>query len=275
MIDETQFKLILTTGVLVMAFMAGFIALLLLHRQRRQFRYQERVRQLQNRHQRDLLEASLQSQEAERRRLAADLHDDIGTMLSATRMSLAQANRHAGDNPAVEAVVRQTRDLLEETVNHVRRITRELMPSTLDDLGLPTALDEFVSRLHRMFPGVTIDLNAEYYDQRLTAPVELTLYRIAQELVHNSLRHAQATRIELLLMRQPNRVLLTVSDNGVGFNPEAVRQPGRPGLGLKNIESRLNVIGGRVIFDASPGKGAYVIVDLPLTASVEGTWVSG
>lgn len=264
--DEAQFKLLLTIGVVAMLCMAGFIVLFLLYYQQRQFRHRERMRRLEERHQRDLLEASLQSQEAERRRIAADLHDDIGTMLSATRMSLAQANRHAGDNPAVEAVVRQTRDLLEETVNNVRRITKELLPSTLDDLGLMAALDEFVSRLRRTFPGVGLDLHAENYDERLPPPVELALYRVAQELVHNSLRHASATRVELLLIRQPNRVLLTVSDDGVGFSLEAIRQPGRPGLGLKNIESRLNVIGGRVIFDVAPGKGAYVIVDVPLTA---------
>lgn len=272
MTDEAPFNLLLATGVLVVASVAGFIALFLLHRQRRQFQHREWVRQLQDRHQRELLKASLQTQETERRRIAADLHDGVGTMLSVTRMSLAQANRHAGHNPAVEAVVRQTRDLLEETVNNVRRITKELMPSTLDDLGLPTALDEFVSRLHRTFPDVTIDLRTGNYDQRLAAPVELALYRIAQELVHNSLRHAQATRIELLLVRQPNRVLLTVGDDGVGFSPLTAQRPGRAGLGLKNIESRLNVMGGRVIFDASPGKGSCVIVDLPLTTLVENDW---
>lgn len=264
--DEAQFKLLLTIGVVSMLCMAGFIVLFLLYYQQRQLRHRERLRKLEEQHQRELLEASLRTQEAERRRIAANLHDDIGTMLSATRMSLAQANRHAADNPAVEAVVRQTRDLLEETVNNVRRMTKELLPSTLDDLGLLAALDEFISRLHLTFPGVTIDLHAENYDQRLAAPVELAVYRVAQELVHNCLRHARATRIELLLMRQPNRVLLTVSDDGVGFNLDAVRQPGQPGLGLKNIESRLNVIGGRVIFDVAPGKGAYVIVDVPLTS---------
>jgi signal transduction histidine kinase len=262
--DEAQFRLLLTVVVAATLGIAGLIALVLLYHQQQQLRHRERMRKLEEQHQRELLKASLQAQEAERRRLAADLHDDVGTMLSATRMSLAQANRHAGDNPAVEAMVRQTRDLLEETVNNVRRITKELLPSTLDDLGLLAALDEFHSRLRLTFPAVTIVLHTDDYDERLAPPIELALYRVAQELVHNSLRHANATRIEVLLLRQTNRVLLTVSDNGVGFCLEVARQPGHKGLGLKNIESRLNVIGGRAIFDVAPGKGANVIVDVPL-----------
>ena len=263
--EDALLNLFLTVGVAAMPCLV-VIGWLRFSQQRRLWSHREYLRNLEVRHHRELLDASLRWQEAECRRFAADLHDDVGTMLSATRLCLAQANRHAGENPAVEAVVRQTRDLLEETLNNVRRITKELLPATLDALGLPTALDEFVSRLQRTAPGVTIDLVHENYDQRLAPPLELTLYRVAQELVHNSLRHAQATRIELLLLRQPNRVLLTVSDDGVGFSPEAARRPGRTGLGLKNIESRLNVIGGRVIFDVAPGKGTHVLVDVPIVS---------
>ncbi len=265
--DSAQVRLLISVGAIALLLMAAFVVLFLAYSKQRQLRQRDVLRQLEEKHQRELLEASLQSQEAERRRIAADLHDDIGTMLSATRMSLAQANRHVGDNPTAEAGLRQTRELLEETINNVRRITKELLPSTLEQLGLVAALEEFIAKLHQTSLDVGIDLAHEGLDagSRPGGRVELTVYRITQELVHNSLRHARAAHIEVLLMRQGNRLLLTVSDDGVGFDPDLARREGQPGLGLKNIESRLNVIGGRVIFDAAPGKGTYVIVDVPLT----------
>lgn len=267
--NDDAAKLLISVGIIAMLVMASFVVLFVAYYNQRQLRQRELLRQLEEKHQRELLEASLQSQEAERRRIATDLHDDIGTMLSATRMSLSQASRHAGDNPAVDAVVRQTRQLLEETVNNVRRITKELLPATLEQLGLVAALQEFIAKLRQTSPNVGLDLTHEGFEEtpdagRPPARVELAVYRVAQELVHNSLRHAGASHIDLMLMRQPNRLLLTISDDGVGFDPALARRAGQPGLGLKNIESRLNLIGGRVIFDAAPGKGTYVIVDVPL-----------
>ncbi|MCY7349075.1 MAG: sensor histidine kinase [Cytophagaceae bacterium] len=268
MSDEGEVKILILAGAIVMVLMAAFIVLFLAHYQQKQMKQRELLRRLDEQHQRELLEASLQSQEAERRRIAVDLHDDVGTMLSATRMSLSRANKHLGENPEAEAIMQQTRELLEETVNNVRRISQELLPSTLDQLGLVAALEEFIAKLHQTppegKPELLIDFHHEGLGQRLDKDIELAIYRVAQELVHNSLRHAQATRIEVLVMRQASRLLLTVSDNGVGFDLETTRQRNQSGLGLKNIESRLNIINGRVIFDVLPGKGTYVIVDVPL-----------
>lgn len=264
--DPAQIRMIITAGVLAMVLMSGFIIMFLAFYQRRQTQQRQQLQDLEERHQRELLEASLQSQEAERRRIATHLHDDIGTMLSATRLSLAGVFSYLTDNPTATSVVRETRELLEETVNNVRQMTKELLPTTLDDLGLVVALDELITKLPQTAPNVSVDFHHEGLDQRLSARIELAVYRVAQELIHNSLRHAGASRIELLLMHQADRLLLTVSDDGVGFDPVAARGPGQPGLGLKNIESRLNVIGGHAIFDAAPGKGTYVIVAVPLTA---------
>lgn len=268
MSDAAEVKLLITSGAIVMVLMAGFIALFLAHYKQKQMKQRDLLRRLEEQHQRELLEASLQSQEAERRRIAADLYDDVGAMLSATRMSLSRANKHLDENPEVEVLMRQTRELLEETVSNVRRMAQELLPSTLDELGLVKALEEFTAKLRQSPPGgpseLLIDFRHEGLENRLDKNIELAVYRVIQELVHNSLRHAQATRIDVLLIRQTNRLLLTVSDNGVGFDLETIRQRNHGGLGLKNMESRLNIINGRVIFDVLPGKGTYVIVDVPL-----------
>lgn len=249
-------------GTIAMLLMAVFIVAFMVFYQQKQFRQKAEARKREEEYQLQLLEASLEVQEAERRRIAADLHDDIGTLLSATRLSLSQVSR-SSKGSATD--VQETKELLDEAIQNVRRISKELLPSALDNFGLVAAFDEFVSKI-RKHTGIDVVFHHDTLSQeRFDAKVELSLYRIGQELVNNSLKHSGATHIEIMLMHQQSRLVLSVNDNGGGFNLTDVQKP-NSGLGLKNIESRLNVIGGTVFFDVAEGKGSHIVANVPLNA---------
>ncbi len=256
-------RLALIAGIAIMLLMAIFIVLFLVLYKRRQDRQKEVVRELEEQHQKALLEASIRSQEVEAKRIAADLHDDIGTLLSATRMSFSLVTRHLDNSVESKETADHTKKLLEEAVENVRRITKDIQPPALEKLGLVAVIHDLVRKLQQANPDITIDLECQGEEGRLERSIEFTLFRIAQELLHNSLKHSQASRIELFLLFKPHRVILTFSDDGVGFNLKEAQQQ-TVSLGLKNIESRLNVVGGHVIFETSPGEGTHTIVEIPL-----------
>jgi signal transduction histidine kinase len=210
----------------------------------------------------DWLAASWSAQEAECRRLSAALHDDVGTLLSATRLRFSQLTRGFLADSDEADTARNVSALLEEAIHNVRRLTQRLLPATLESLGLAAALNDYVGLLSQTEDQTVISLRTEGLFPRLPYELELTAFRVVQELVRNALQHASARSIEVYVLQQKERLLLTVSDDGVGFRASA---PGvGKGLGLKNIESRLNVVGGRLIFDLTPGQGVCVLADIPL-----------
>lgn len=210
----------------------------------------------------DWLEASWSAQEAECRRLSTALHDDVATLLSATRLRFSQLSSHLPRNSDEASTAQNVSALLEEAIRNVRRLTQSLLPATLEALGLVAALTDYIGLLEQEDDCPAIVLRTEGLGSRLPYDLELTAFRVVQELVRNTLRHASAATIEVYVLQQKDRLLLTVSDDGVGFR--ASSRAIRPGLGLKNIESRLNVIGGRLIFDLTPGQGVCVLADIPL-----------
>ncbi|MEA5138471.1 sensor histidine kinase [Arcicella rigui] len=209
-----------------------------------------------------MLEASVLSQEVVRRQIGGDLHDEIGTLLSATRMSLSQLSKHQLSTDKGEQIFNRTQELLNEALNNVRRISKDLMPSTLDEFGLIEALKDFSQKmtLHTNMPIYFVcgELNKRY-----DSKVELALYRTAQELVNNALKHAEASQIKIILLENKAELLLQVIDDGKGFDLNEVNQPSR-GIGIRNIESRISLIKGQVKFDVEIGKGSNFIISVPL-----------
>ncbi len=226
------------------------------HRQRIQQKAHEEALQ------QAMLEASVLSQEVVRRQIGGDLHDEIGTLLSATRMSLALLKKHHLGTSKSEQLFNQTQELLNEALNNVRRISKDLMPSTLDEFGLLEALKDFSQKmtLHTKMP---ISFVYGELRKRYDAKIELSLYRTAQELVNNALKHAEASQIKIILFEENAVLSLQVIDDGKGFDLGEVNKPNR-GIGIKNIESRISLIQGQIKFDIEMGKGSNFIVSVPL-----------
>lgn len=266
--DANTMKLYVAVGTVVLLLMAVFIIIFVAYYQQQQANQQLALRELREQHRRALMDATFRGQEEERRRLAEDLHDGIGTMLSVTKMSLNQLERQlngerlTGERTRMHVQVQKTRSMIDETMTNVRRISRDLVPTTLDRFGLLAALEELADRATDDRVSVQLDCADDL--TCLPSPLELMLYRIAQELVNNALRHARARQIGMQVYCLADEVRLSVLDDGIGFDFDAIMEDKHRGLGLRNIESRLSVMDGHVTFDVAPGRGSRIHVQVRL-----------
>jgi signal transduction histidine kinase len=207
-------------------------------------------------------------QEEERRRLARELHDDTLQSLIALnqRIQLAQLAQDEGikSESADRNGLTEIQSLTEQTIQNLRRLTRDLRPIYLEDLGLSAALEMLV-RETQQTSGIDIDFERTGTEVRLTAPIELALYRIGQEALSNVVRHAQATHANIKISYAPDIVLLEVSDNGVGFEvPESPAEFAPGGhFGLLGIHERTEMIGAKLKIQSTPAHGSLVTVTIP------------
>jgi signal transduction histidine kinase len=211
-----------------------------------------------------LLNAILEAQEEERRRISESLHNGVGQILYATKLSLAGVNLDAPAalKPQAAEALKRTEDLLTEAIVETRRVSHELVPVLLKDFGLQKAIAEFCSR----FEQTEIRLECHCFPQRLSAPLEMAVYRISQELLNNVVKHSGATRASLEVSKDQAFVYLDAQDNGKGMDVGSLDDPGTvKGIGLKTIRDRVALLNGTVEVDSSPGKGTLVSVCLPLS----------
>ncbi|MCF2442471.1 sensor histidine kinase [Dyadobacter sp. CY345] len=250
---------------MAMLMMAFFVILFVMFYQKRQLSQEKKLREIEKDYQRLLLDTALNSEETERRRIAQDLHDDIGTMLSLTKLSLNQLSKLTVDSGVKEEqIMRKSQSLLEETILHVRRITRDLVPTTLERFGLAAAIEEFISKLEED-NNLTLSFHSNTEDApRQSAKVELTIYRIMQELVNNSIKHAQCSQIEINLQINSTIIGLQVTDNGIGFDPEMIKENKLAGLGLLGIESRLAIVDGTIAYEKPAMGGCKAYARIPV-----------
>lgn len=255
---------VIAVGTAVLLVMAVFIIIFVAYYQQKQAKQQLALKELQEQHRRELMAATFRGQEAERKRLAEDLHDGIGTMLSVTKMSLNQLERQMNGEVTMRTSlhIQKTRSMIDETMTNVRRISRDLVPTTLERFGLLAALEELADRATDGELQVHLDCPESIGE--LSPSTTLMLYRIAQELVNNAIRHARATSITIQLYCINTEIRMSVLDDGVGFDFDAVMEDKQGGLGLRNIESRLSVMDGHVTFDVARGRGAQIHVQVRL-----------
>jgi signal transduction histidine kinase len=203
-------------------------------------------------------------QEEERRRLAGELHDRTSPNLSAAMMNLGMIT---ADLPpqmplGLEARLADTRALLADTIAGIRDVCADLRPATLDYAGLGHALREYAEQASRR-TGVSVKVSIEEPPARLNAEVETMLFRIAQEALTNCAKHARASAVEISLSYCNPLTVLTISDNGAGFDPSLLGKSGhRPGLGLLTMRERVAFAGGKFSFESAPGKGTRITVEI-------------
>jgi signal transduction histidine kinase len=258
---------IIILGTFAMLLPTSAIILFVILYYRRQRLQRERAERIEEEHRQQMLEASVESQESVRRQIGGDLHDEIGTLLSASRMSLTQIIKFSDDAAKRDHLLLETQKQLNEALNNVRRISKDLMPSTLDEFGLIAALRDFTQKMTE-HTGILICFNHGELNEIFDKKIELTLYRSSQELVNNALKHSQASVINITLSKNEERLILIVNDNGIGFDLAEVNKPNR-GIGIKNIESRISVIkGGEIKFKVKKGQGANFEISVPLVKNL-------
>ena len=210
------------------------------------------------------------AQEDERRRIARDVHDQLGQQMTAVRINLEELQqRTESDTPRAESVERTMR-LAEELDRSIDFLAWELRPAALDHLGLPAALARLVGGWSERF-HVRADYDTVGIDGvRLRSDVEANLYRLAQEALHNVYKHARATHVSVLLERRDHRIVLMVEDDGRGFAIDDVSPEAVPSLGLVSMRERAALVGGELTIESTPGFGTTITVRVP-TADADAT----
>lgn len=212
---------------------------------------------------RELLRRVVDAQEIERRRIAQDLHDNLGQMLTAQRLNLQYLKERCGAQDEVCELVGRAQDIAVSIEREVDFIAWELRPAALDHLGLAAALDNFTREFSKHY-RVPAEFHAAGLDgDRLMPEVETTLYRIAQEALNNVMKHAAATQVGVLLERHGPQVTLIVEDDGRGFEPSGAIE-GERGMGLLSMRERAEQIGGTFGIESAPGAGTTLYVRVPL-----------
>ncbi len=205
--------------------------------------------------------AILAAEEKERKRIASDLHDGIGQMMSAVKMNLSSlAYKLTSLTPQEAALLEKTMALTDESCKEVRTVSHNMMPNALLKSGLSSAIKTFVDKIDHK--KLKVNLHSEGLDNRLPDTVEIVLYRVIQETVNNVIKHAKANQLDIAIIKDVDGLSCTIEDNGIGFNFNDKNLT--EGIGLKNIQARITYLQGTVEWDAIPNKGTLVSIHIPM-----------
>lgn len=203
------------------------------------------------------ISAEITTLENERSRISADLHDDLGPMLSAIKFKISNVDAEGDDY----AQLRQAESYIDDVIQKLRQISNDLMPGTLLRKGLAFAVEEFIQKVSGLH---NLSINF-VHNQISSLPDEtcINLYRIILEIIHNALKHSQATVLNIRLSATDKVIKLETSDNGKGFD-YLLANKNYKGLGLRNILSRTELLGGEMYVESAPGEGTSYNITIPL-----------
>lgn len=253
---QNNVRNILIASFLVLLLTLGF--LYNRYRLRQRNSYQQQL----NRQQNELFNAISLAQEQERKRIAQDLHDSLGSVLSAAKLKLAEAKELKPELATDEKFLTGI-GLLDEASAELRSISHNIMPATLSKLGLVPALKNLTEKISS-YKGMQVLFIAHDFESRPEEQTEISIYRIVLELINNVVKHAAATKATVQLIRYPDHINITVEDNGKGFDAAKASEE-KSGIGLGNVAARVEYLKGKMDIDSRPGKGTTVVVDIPVS----------
>jgi two-component system, NarL family, sensor kinase len=195
--------------------------------------------------------------EKERSRMASDLHDEIGPLLSAIKLRIGSLDVSQADEEDVE----KTNQQIDNLIKRMREISFDLMPTSLTRKGFTAALSEFIEYCTK---SSKLKINFQYTDIRsIQPPQAVNMYRIVQEIIHNTIKHAEASELQIELRQEKKRIILATRDNGKGFNYDEQNEEIK-GQGLQNLLRRTEILGGKMFFESKKEKGTTYIFEIPI-----------
>jgi signal transduction histidine kinase len=205
----------------------------------------------------------IESQEAERKRIARELHDGIGQSLLIIKNDAQSLLRSlTGESKQATDRLTELSSTASEAIDEIREITSDLRPFLIDKFGLAEAVRSFIDRATHV-SDIRFSTTADSVDGCLTKECEMSAYRLIQESVNNIIKHSAATEASILLQRKDGHVLIVVRDNGKGFEVAEASSAGRRGFGLHSISERVRILNGTLTLDSAPGQGTTVKVEIP------------
>lgn len=235
-----------TLGMLILTI--GLITFIIFH-QRRVIRFQLKLQQMEEEQQKILLNASIRLQEDERSRIAADLHDDAGPLLATARLYLNENLVNMDKTTQLQSIY-NAKQIIDDTIQLIRNISHSLMPPTLKNFGMESAVNDLFQKISG---SGSLNASSRFHDyrERLEAEKELNIFRIVQELVNNILKHTKASFIHLTQNLNDDKFYIRIHHDGKGLTQADYEKfnMSKTGLGLKNIQSRLRVVQGKILFE--------------------------
>jgi signal transduction histidine kinase/ligand-binding sensor domain-containing protein len=215
----------------------------------------QRIRQKEQ----ERLRIALDAQEQERKQIAQDLHDEIGARLATLKLYASSMTKYLPENGESVEMKKKTLEIINESIVDTRRMLRELSPRVLEQYGYAAAVEELSQKI-RQSGQVKVELDSSRLPERLTPDIETGLYRITQELLNNTIKHGEAQKITVRVHQDDGLIHFDYFDDGKGFDYQQVKQ----GLGIGNIESRVAVLGGQIVWAPKVGEGNAVFIEIPL-----------
>lgn len=208
----------------------------------------------------EIIRSLIDAKEEEHKRLAQELHDGVGQSLFSLSLALQAIESFLEDNDEqlTEYIV-EVREELQKVMDDVSDYSHRLRPHSLDQLGLGPTIRELTEKIHKQMPHIQIEYTTEGID-RSDPAVEINLYRITQEALHNAIKYAKATTINIDLLRDATHIYLTIKDNGIGFERENIQSKG---LGLKHMEERVDQLGGTIDIISEIDRGTCIDIVIP------------
>jgi signal transduction histidine kinase len=228
-------------GIIVVFFTSAIV------RQQRKVSYWQQAR----------IAAEINTLEAERKRIAGDLHDELGPMLSAIKL---QINHLEPEDETETAVLEKSSKQIDIIIQRFREISYDLLPNTLVRKGFIKATHEFVSKIKTLHP---LQIEFTSTDFSLTAEREVNMYRVVQEIIQNTIKHARATILKINIITKEKSIFLQTKDDGIGFNYSEKSLEAK-GVGLLSLQSRAQLLGGQLIVHTQPGSGTTFEIEIPL-----------
>lgn len=252
---------IIVIGMAVIFILSLAVIVFFILYQRKLLAQQKRHQEKETRYQKELLKTSILSQEKERNRIAKELHDDVGALLTTTKLYFNQITLDLSKAEVI-SLTNKSLSFLDTMIESVRNISRDLRPVILEKMGLIEAVQSLVQSIHDT-GAIKIAFNNQPINS-LSKSSELNCYRIIQELLNNTLKHAEANKVIIKIKSDNENLVIEYEDDGKGCDPETINSDG--GLGFKNIKSRLSIVSGALSFPFSQ-QGFKVKICIPYPPS--------
>ena len=206
-----------------------------------------------------MIRALIEAQESEHKRLAQELHDGVGQSLFSLSIALQAIESIVQDNARLNDYISDVRTELEKVMNDVNAYSHQLRPHSLDQLGLEPTIQAMIESIQKVTPELNIQLTTHGLN-RCDPAVEINLYRITQEALHNIVKYAQAMQVQIHIKKDNSNIYMTIQDNGIGFERENIQSEG---LGLKHMEERVDQLGGTCVILSHLGRGTCIDIAIP------------
>ncbi|MDP2237997.1 MAG: histidine kinase [Bacteroidales bacterium] len=249
------------TAVIISVLMLGSLIFI-----KRIFNIQERLDKLRKENESRVLSAIVRTEENERLNFSKELHDGLGPLLSSVKMAIS-ASLNARSDSNENKILANAEKLIDESITSLKEISNKLSPHVLNNFGLNKAIKSFISRLP-VTGSPTINFETNIEDRRYLYNVEVVIYRVACELISNSLQHSQARNIYINLIEENSFLKLDYLDDGIGFNKDLLKIEGK-GLGFENIRSRVISLNGTIDTYTVPGEGVRVNITIEIVNNKE------